>query len=104
MKTIITVWVILPMLCFFVSVRGGVYPPTKLIEKDGSYMQEPYKDMYIHLHKHMEILESIFEKLTMIIGNSLTDSTDMLLTDLNEQAKNKTDINKQFADLFKSTP
>jgi len=65
-------------------------------------MQEPYKDMYIHLYKHMEILESIFEKLTMIIGNSLTDSTDMLLTDLNEQAKNKTDINKLFADLFKS--
>jgi len=63
-------------------------------------MQEPYKEMYIHLYKHMVILEDIFQKLTMIAGNSLTDSTDMLLTDLNEQAKDKTDITKHFAKLF----
>jgi len=65
-------------------------------------MQEPYKEMYIHLYKHMVILEDIFQKLTMILGNSLTDSTDMLLTDLNEQAKNRDDIEKLFADIFKS--
>jgi len=63
-------------------------------------MQEPYKEMYLHLYKHMVILESMFEKLTMIIGDSLTDSTDILLTDLDEQAKNKVDIKKRFAKLF----
>ena len=70
--------------------------------KDGNHMQEPYKEMYMHLYTHMVILENIFQKLTMIIGNSMTDSTDILLADLNEQVNDRADIEKHFADLFKS--
>ena len=87
------------MLCFFLSVRGGVFP-SKTDRKDGNRMENPYKDMFIHLYKTMIVLEDVLQKLSTKIGNSLDDSINIPWAGFDELVNDRADIEKQFAKLF----
>jgi len=85
---------------FFISVRGGVFP-SKTDRKDGNCMEESYKEMYVYLYKHMEILQCLLNRLSVRIEDSLVESTGIYIEQLDEQIKDREDVRKQFADLLK---
>ena len=64
-------------------------------------MQEPYKEMFIHLHKSMLVLEKTTEKLAEKIAFCLGETAEMYLAHLTELAQeDREDIEKRFAKLF----
>ena len=64
-------------------------------------MQEPYKEMYIHLYKTLEALEKASERLAKKIDYCLGQTTDMYVTHLTDLAReDREEIEQQFADLF----
>jgi len=63
-------------------------------------MENPYREMFIHLYKTMLILEDLLQKLSTKIGNSLDDSINIPWSGFDELVNDRADIEKQFADLF----
>jgi len=63
-------------------------------------MQEPYKDMFIYLYKHMIVLENVLQKRSTKIGNSLDDSINIPWANFNKLVNDREDIQKQFTKLF----
>ena len=64
-------------------------------------MEESYKEMYVYLYKHMEILQCLLNRLSVRIEDSLVESTGIYIEQLDEQIKDREDVRKQFADLLK---
>ena len=89
---------------FFVSVRGGVYPSNESDRKeDGSPMEEPYKEMYIHLYKNVKVLEDVLQTLSAKMGHTLNECMELYLVHFENQMQDKDDIQKQFENLL-NTP
>ena len=65
-------------------------------------MQEAYKEMYVHLYKNMAVLLRVLEKLCVKVDDTLTDSINIPLAQLDEQFNDKDDIKKQFQALFET--
>jgi len=64
-------------------------------------MQEPYKEMYIHLYKTLEVLEDACQKLAEKIDFCLAQTTELYVERLTEQAQtDREDIETRFAKLF----
>ena len=65
-------------------------------------MEEPYKEMYIHLRKNMDMLERVCKRLSVKINDTLIESTDMYRAHLDEQMLDKEEFKKQFAELIET--
>jgi len=63
-------------------------------------MENPYREMFIYLYKHMLVLEDLLQKLSTKIGNSLDESINIPWAGFDAQVNDRADIEKQFADLF----
>jgi len=62
-------------------------------------MQEPYKEMYMHLRRNLDMLERVFKRLSVRVSDALIENNDIYLTYLNEQMVDKEEFKQQFAEL-----
>ena len=63
-------------------------------------MEEHYKEMYIYLYKHMQILESILQRLSNRINDATNESTGIYIDHIDKQMVDNDDIKKRFAGLL----
>jgi len=63
-------------------------------------MEENYREMYIHLHKYMQVLEHVLERLSDKVRFALGECAEIHLAQLEELADDKETIKKRFANLL----
>jgi len=64
-------------------------------------MQEPYKEMYLSLYKHMETLQKTLETLSSQTDEALGKTSDMYLAYLQQYTMSDEFFDKQFAELYR---
>ena len=64
-------------------------------------MQEPFKEMYLDLYKHLETLQKTLDTLASQTDEALGKTSDMYLAYLQQYATSDEFFDKQFADLYR---
>jgi len=64
-------------------------------------MQEPFKEMYLDLYKHMETLQKTLDTLASQTDEALGKTSDMYLAYLQQYAASDEFFDKQFAALYR---
>jgi len=86
----------------FFSYRFAVGSTSKnLIERMVIGMQEPFKEMYLDLYKHLETLHKTLDTLASQTDEALGKTSDMYLAYLQQYAMSDEFFDKQFADLHR---
>ena len=65
-------------------------------------MQEPYKEMYLSLYKHMETLQQTLDTLTIEATRALLETREIYRTYLEQHIKSDEYLEKQFDNLYHS--